>query len=223
MPLDCSINSVPVIDVVRHALQSFIKQLEEKHKVTVTDATWTNAHTTCPCILKSGPRKDQACGKPFAKGKSTCAAHSRVSPKGTGPVSGGGAPVGSSTPIAENTMFRKSAAGNFVNRLGFVASADKSNGGVIGKEVEGKVVPLSDAEREVCVKNGIKIAVIQCDNKPIEVKSVDSKPIAKGVEEVVDEPDKIDEEDIEDEEVVISENEEEVEEGNGEDYEEISL
>ena len=206
MPLDCSINSAPIVDVVRHALQSFIKQLEEKHKVTVTDSVWTNAHTTCPFALKSGPRKNLPCGKPFAKGKSTCAAHSKVSPKGAVSGAAPGA-VGSSTPISDNTMFRKSAAGNFVNRLGFVASADKANEGVIGKEVEGKVVPLSDAEREVCVKNGIKVANVQCDNKPVEVKSVDV-------------PDQIDEEDVEDEDVVVSENEEEE---NGEDYEEISL
>lgn len=55
-------------------------------------------------------------------------------------------------------IFRKSKYGNFVNRFKFVLSRNRSNEGIIGKEVDGEIVPLTDVESNFCVKNNIKMA-----------------------------------------------------------------
>lgn len=56
----------------------------------------------------------------------------------------------------EDTVFRLNAVGNHVNSLGFVMKNTDKGNEIVGKEVDGKVVPLSDADR--CIVEGIKVA-----------------------------------------------------------------
>ncbi len=142
-----------VVKVVETNLRNFATLVNQKYQVQVPDDLWRNIQSnTCPVLLKSGARVGQPCGGKVAAGKTTCSRHPGEKKESKTPKTPGSNPQWR---VKQNTH------GLFVNTMAPYYVVDRNTSVFYGKLSEfesGKVLPLSDVDKELLRARGRKFA-----------------------------------------------------------------
>jgi hypothetical protein len=188
-------------EMISKALTDFVSKIEKKYEIKVPETAWDCL--CCQVLLQSGPRRNQACGKPLKSGQEKCATHMKS--KNPAPLAGSVTPAAPvkpdlQTPIRAITghpgCFLHGPSGFVIQK---VESGKKE---IVGSLKDDKIVPLTADDRKQIRGDHLLSKYLE-EEKNANVEKGDEN--VDESEDVVEEVEKDEHEEVEEEveEIVI--------------------